>query len=162
MDCLTELYQVKKLTLMLENLKNGLSFVDELLAEYQKKNLTPEDEFNLMAQICEFRDILKSHIPAETYEEWEYSDYEVYTDEHHHREFWNEIENDRATDYFLEIFVKILDLSETSCSEYCVSLYDFHDEYIYFENENDMNSFLCNYDCAPYTAFKIDGNTLEQ
>ena len=162
MDCLTELYQVKKLTLMLENLKHGITFANELFSEWQKKNLAPEDEFTLMAQICDYRDVVKAQIPAKQLEEWEFSDYEVYTDEFHHRKYWNEIDNDRATDYFLEMFIKLMKLEESASSEFCVSLYDFSDEYVYFENEDDMNSFLCNYDCAPYTAFKIDGNTLEE
>lgn len=162
MDCLTELYYVKKYILMLENLKGNNDFSKELFEEFQKKNIEPSDEKTLFSQICEFRDILKNTIPANQLEEWMYSDYEVYTDEHHSRQYWNEIENEKIVEHFLGLFVNILNLSQMDTSEYCVSLYDFHDEYLYFENETDMDSFLCNYDCAPYTTFKIHEHHLEE
>lgn len=155
MNCLTELYYIKKYILMLENLKGNNDFSKGLFEEFRKKNVEPSDETMLLSQICEFRDILKDSIPEEQLDEWEYSDYDVYTDEHHHRQFWNEIENEEIVEYFFGLFTKILELEVSETSEFFVSLYDFHDEALYFENETDMESFLCNYDCAPYTAFQI-------
>ena len=63
-------------------------------------------------------------------------------------------------EYFLDMFKQILELHSFDTSEFCVTLYDFHDTDLYFENETDMDSFLNNYDCAPYTAFKVEENQM--
>jgi hypothetical protein len=108
---------------MLENIKNGLSFTNQLFDDFRKKHTDAEDELTLLSQICEMRDILKSNIPEKQLEDWEYSDYEVYTDEHHHRLFWNEIDNDVIVEYFLDMFRQLLELDSTDTSEFlCFSL----------------------------------------
>lgn len=162
MDCLTELYLVKKYILMLENLKNGLDFTNELFEDFQKRHIDATDELTLLSQICEMRDILKASIPSKQLEEWEYSDYEIYTDKHYHRLFWNEIDNDKIVEYFFDKFREIVGVDNTDTSEFCVSLYDFHDEDVFFETEADMEDFLEKYDCAPYTAFQVEGNCLTE
>lgn len=158
MDCLTELYLVKKHILMVENIKDGMTEIKEIFADFKSKHTTPTTEIELLAQIGELRDIFRKMIDDEQYEEWFHGDYEMYTDKFHHRSYWNEIPNDVVTDYLFEQFVNLLEITESDASQYSVSLYDFNDEYIYFENEDDMNSFIYNYDCAPYTVFEKDGD----
>ena len=57
----------------------------------------------------------------------------------------------------IEKFLEIFEVKDEP-QKYAVSLYDFNDYDIVFSSEDDMNSFLNNFDVAPYTAFEIDGD----
>ena len=87
-------------------------------------------------------------------------DFNVITDKHHHRKFFNEIENDEAFMYFVEMFERIWEVDEDG--EFFIMVYDWGDHCIYFADREDLYSMVNNYDIAPYTAFQVkDGVALE-
>ena len=162
MDFFTNLYYAKKAMLMVECIDDNLKRVEEVFETISPSLASAVDLSDITAVVTQYFEGIKALIPAETYEEWSYSDYEVYTDKHHHRKFWNEIKNHSSIEIFLEKFLEIFD-AEDEHQSFAVSLYDFHDYDIVFANEDDMNSFLCNFDVAPYTVFSIeDGQWIEE
>ena len=87
-------------------------------------------------------------------------DFEVITDKHHHRKFFNEIENDSIISYFIDEFERVWEIDEDG--QYFVSVYDWNDHDIFFSDMDDLNSFVNNYDIAPYTVFEmVNGAAVE-
>ena len=158
MDFFNHLYYAKKAMLMVECIDDNFDRVNKVFDSILPSLTSAVDLNDITAVAEQYFEGIKALIPESTYEEWLYSDYEVYTDKHHHRKFWNEIENHGSIETFLEKFLEIFD-AEDEPQNFAVALYDFHDYDIVFANEDDMNSFLCNFDVAPYTVFRIDGTT---
>lgn len=80
-------------------------------------------------------------------------DFELITSEHHPGKFFNEIENDSIISYFIDEFERVWDIDEDG--PYFISVYDWNDYDLYFADMDDLNSFVNNYDIAPYTVFEI-------
>ena len=161
MDFFVHLYYCKKAMLMVECIDSNYKRVDEVF-ETVKNNLASAETLGDITEVAEqYFEGIKALIPAETYEEWFDADYEVYTDKYHHRKFWNEIENHESIEVFLEKFLDIFDATDEP-ENFAVSLYDFNNYDIIFANEEDMNSFICNFDVAPYTSFRICGDHWEE
>lgn len=158
MDFFAQLYYCKKVMLMAENLNNGFEKVDEIYEELKARLLSIDSIECLMLLAEEYFYELKKLVPDETYEDWFYSDYDIYTDKYHHRSYWNEIPNHQSIVDFLEKFLEIFD-AQNEPQNFAISLYDFNNYDIIFANEDDLNSFLCNFDIAPYTVFEIKGDT---
>lgn len=150
-DFFEELYYVKKAMLMSENIFDGYSKTDEVFAVIKPELAKVKNLTELTALAGKYFNLLKADIPQ--FDDWNYSDYEVYTDKFHHRKFWNEIENHESIEVFLEKFLEIFDAQDEP-QNFSISLYDFNDYNIIFANENDLNSFICNFDVAPYTVFE--------
>lgn len=154
---LSEIYYLKKRILQLENLRCGTGFSDSQFQNFHSIYGDAKTVDELEAQLNEFKtDFIEQFIPKDIMEEWEYCDYDVYTDAHHHRKFWDEIENDCSVEYFLNKFFELLgiEVDESDDMMYIISLYDFNNYNVYFKTEAEMNSFLENYAVEPCTCFE--------
>lgn len=85
----------------------------------------------------------------------EYGDYEVYTDEYHHRKFWNEIPLPEIAVKIVDAYKALTGLEYKKGKKYSVSIYDLSDDELYFDTKKELDAFLEDEDVAPYTAFKI-------
>ena len=114
---------------MLENLREGNAFMEELFEEFVKHHEKPLNACYLESQIVDFRYIINSHIPKDVKENWTYCDMEIFTDKFHYRKYFNEIENDKATEYFLELILETLGVATNDGNEtnFSLRLYDFND-----------------------------------
>ena len=101
-------------------------------------------------------EVVENVIPKEVMEFWLSCDMEVYTSEFHNRKYFNEIENDEATCYFLLQFLRLIGVEtcESDSAKYMVYIYDFNDFPVFFETEEDMDSFLDCYKVAPCVCFE--------
>ena len=155
-----ELYYLKKEILMLENLREGNAFMEELLEEFVKHHEKPLTACHLESQIVDFRYIINAHIPKDVKENWSYCDMEVYTDKFHHRKFFNEIENDKATEYFLKLIFEKLAVvtSDSDEMKFSLRLYDFNDCDIYFKSEDAADVFIEQYSIETCTGFEKENN----
>lgn len=161
MDFFAQLYYCKKVMLMAENLNNGFDEINKVYEGINKKLSLVENIEGLTDLAEEYFNNIKKLIPDETYEKWEHSDYEVYTDKYYHRQYWNQIRNHKSITDFLETFLKIFDAQDEP-QNFAISLYDFNNYDIIFANEDDLNSFICNFDIAPYTVFEIHDNNWDE
>ena len=150
-----ELYYLKREILMLENLREGNAFMEELFEEFVKHHEKPLNACYLESQIVDFRYIINSHIPKDVKENWTYCDMEIFTDKFHYRKYFNEIENDKATEYFLELILETLGVATNDGNEtnFSLRLYDFNDYDIYFKSEEDANAFIEKYSIDTCTGF---------
>ena len=152
----TNLYKCKKLMLMLENLHGQLTTNKMTPEDFTKikEYLTQITTLNQLTLVVETLNT-KFHeiIPNDTYEYWNTGDYEGYTDQYHHRKYWNEIENHPIIDTLIEQAIKIFNTtseyhvySDTHYSQdkclWNLRLYDFHDYDLYFETEDHLLKFL--------------------
>lgn len=156
-DLFSNLYYAKKNMLMLENLNGNFDVVNKVYETVSVllKKVSTLDELTDLAK--KFSIALKSFIPSKIYDDWFYSDYECYTDKFYHRKFWNEIDNHKSIDDFLEKFLEIFKI-ENDEENFSVSLYDFNNFEIFFEDEGDLESFVNKFDVEPYTVFRHRGN----
>ena len=154
----TNLYYLKKHLLMLQNVKNDefCHYIDDLWKKFKTK--VDFNEFNIWQLNTMIQDFdnrfIKRKIREELLEEWEYSDYDVYTDKYYHRKFWNEIPN---PDVIQEIFIKICEVLNVNNAEfkYMLCLYDFNEKEMYFKTEKDMIDFIIKYYLAPCVAYVL-------
>ena len=79
-------------------------------------------------------------------------DFSVITQKHHGRKFFNEIYLEEIISFFIDEFERIWEMDENG--PYFISVYDWNDYDLYFANLDDLNSFVHNFDIAPYTAFE--------
>lgn len=155
---LDDLYLLKKRNLQAENI-HGSCFIREQFEQFKKLHSVPQNLSELESRINEFStNFIENSIPAEKIEEWECCDYEVYTDEHHHRLFWNEIYNDNAINFFLDKFFEFVNVAtdDSDDMKFTLRLYDFNDFDVYFHNEDEAVEFIDRYASAPITAFSKD------
>lgn len=153
---LNEIFMLKKRILQLERLRLGLDFSEENFKNFCQLKSDVSNITELQKQLNEFRqDYVEYFIPEEVMELWDKGDYEVYTDRMHHRQFWNEIENDSSVDYFIEQFFKLIGVStcEEEKHQFRLSLYDFNNFDVYFCSEADALKFIEEYTPDCYVAF---------
>ena len=152
-----KLYYMKRAILMLENLRFGSSFNQELFANFRELFPTPTSLVDCEKQIetyCET--FVKHYIPHDVYSMWDCGDYTAYTDNQHHRKFWNEIENDVATQYFFEVLCNLIGVAteEDEDKLFMLELYDFNDASLYFDSEEDANVFINRYGIDTCVGFE--------
>lgn len=145
---------------MLQNIKSDefYRYIDALWEKFKTKvNFTEFNLCQLNIMIQDFDEFVKLEIPKDLLEEWEFSDYEIYTDKYYHRKFWNEILNPDAVQ---EIFNKISEVLNADNTEfkYMLCSYDFNDKEMYFKTEKDINDLINKYNVAPCTAFSTENN----
>lgn len=150
-----ELYYLKKDILIAENIV-GYHNVSKVI---KYKPITGYTAEQTTAHIIATKEKVKALIPADMYEQYQYVDYEVYTDKYYHRKFFNEIENDDIIKNILENLINALKLEDTEDKKFCLSLYDLNDETIYFTTEKEMEDFVNHYGIAPCTAFAVKENS---
>lgn len=151
--------EVKKVFLMCEHFGHDFiaSFKKEAEAfdiEALKKETDLESFSKCVTEFVETKMVVL--IDAAVKEELEAHDYEKYTDEHHHRKFWNEITLPDIALHILDAYKTLAGFHYTDSSSYSVSIYDLSDEDLCFDTEEEMEDFLEIEDVAPFTAFKIN------
>lgn len=160
-DIFSDIFYTKKLILMVQNLKNSKFATDEIFNKFRATFKDDPDTMSMLEyRLTDYTNILRENIPDDVYEDWRYCDYTVYTDKFYHRKFFNEIENDIAIEYFLEIAFKLLNISTSADDslKHNLRLYDFNDYDIYFATEEDMMSFFDEYTLETSTYFLLDEN----
>ena len=154
---LKSLANLKKHILMLERLRYGMEFCDKQYEKFCLSHDEPKSISELEYQIADYdTSYISAFIPKEVMELWLSCDMEVYTSEFHNRKYFNEIENDEATCYFLLQFLQLIGVEtcESDSAKYMVYIYDFNDFPVFFETEEDMDSFLDGYKVAPCVCFE--------
>mgnify|MGYP004571798525 FL=1 len=152
----TNLYECKRLMLMLENLygeftTNKITQEDFTKIKEQLTQITTLNQLTLIVETLNTR--FHDDIPNDTYEYWSTGDYKGYTDQYHHRQYWNHIENHPIIDMLIEQAIKIFNVtseynvySDTHYNQakclWNLRLYDFNDYDLYFETEENLSSFL--------------------
>ena len=154
-DALSALYDLKKTALMANSYLGDNSYSDKVAANFFSEFGHPKHIEELIVFTIELTKILKEAIPQAQYDEWWYADYEAYTESFHHRKFWNEIPNDVATKNLFNYFVSFTGTNVEN-PKYRLCLYDFNDEDLLFETEEDLQNFMSVYDCAPATVFRVE------
>ena len=163
-----DVYYLKRAQLLSEYLTGNLEKIDELYNnEFKNKVKDADTVDSLLEVVNSFTQKIKDSIANDDiYEEMMfYSDYDKFTDEHHHRKYWNEIENHESIDDILHQFLSIFDCDdiEENETEYIISLYDFNNFEINCRSYDECSSLECNYDIEPYTVFERseDGSFVE-
>lgn len=164
--CMFEsIYNLKKRILQLERLRYGTKFSDEQFKNFRTIYGEAKTVEELENQIAEFTtSFISTFIPDDIKELWKYCDYTVYTDANHHRKFWNEIENDVSVQYFLDKYFELIGIetSESDKMNFFLSIYDFNNYEVYFEDKDDMMEFFHEYGPEPCTCFeKENGSFVE-
>ena len=152
-----ELYELKQDILMLERLRDGLEFAEEQFEYYLAHNQVPTTLEELVEQIKDFhKNWICNCIPDDVHSMWLCKDYTAYTSEFHYRKMWNEIANDKITQYYLDLAFKMISVSTkvTEKTRYSLRIYDFNDFDIYFNTEQGAENFVNTYDVDAVTLFK--------
>lgn len=90
----------------------------------------------------------------------EHCDFELITEKHHHRKFFNEIENEAIVETLLSEVCRLWNIDAEG--EFFVELYDFNDRPIFFATREDLENFVKNFDVAPYVAFQTINGKCEE
>ena len=164
---LTQMYYLKRAILIYER-------VFGKLPEYPEAQLTTFDDVAGFAQAVEDvrryvekqirqavlsdddANILQEFDVADFMELAEVCDFDLITDKHHHRKFFNEIENDFIIETLLAEFERLWQFDMDG--PFFIDVYDFNDYRLFFASYDDLASFVRNYDVAPYTAFEMIDN----
>ncbi len=168
---LTQMYYLKRTILIYER-------VFGKLPEYPKEKLTAaHDEDSFIAVVDAVREYLEKKIRQATLSDEdmnlllefdvvdflelaEVCDFDVITEKHHHRKFFNEIENDIIIETLLAEFEKLWDFEDDG--PFFIEVYDFNDYCLFFASMSELESFVNSYDVAPYTAFEKVGTYSSQ
>lgn len=177
-NILKDLYIIKRDLLVLENYENINPFVDELVSEFNKNWNSSEFEwFNAKNESVRLSNVvfhfklrvqheLSKFISIDDYELISYKDYEEYTDDHHHRKFWNEIEDDALTHTLLMKFDDIIHKDEFDevGTQDCVDVdaYDFADYAFRFKNLEQAESFIKKYGVIPCSVYEVKDGMYEE
>lgn len=121
----------------------------ELDAEIRSAELSAEDVA-----------FLNEHSATDFIELAEYCDFELITDKHHHRKFFNEIENEAIVETLLSEIQRLWNIDVAG--DFFVELYDFNDRPIFFATLEDLENFVKNFDVAPYVAFQTINGDVEE
>lgn len=152
--------EIKKTFLMCEYFGRAEDFVKAAtgfdIMELRKKN-NLEEFYNEVKSFLDEK--IVPLIDNAVREELEAQDYEVYTNKHHHRKFWNEIPLPEIAEGIVNAYKFLAGLEYTENSNYAVSIYDLSDEEFYFDSKKDMEAFLKIEDIVPYTVYKIKKGT---
>lgn len=83
-------------------------------------------------------------------------DFNLITEKYHTRKYFNEIPNEIIVDALITTFERIWEIDEDG--SFYISVYDLANELLFFENYDDLCSFVHNYAVAPYTVFELKNN----
>ena len=146
---------IKKIFLMCEYLNQVGAFNNKAKA-FDLESLKKEGSLEKFTDtVGEFVSELALLVDSEIRRELEQGDYEVYTDDRHHRKYWNEIELPSIASEILETYKDLVGLNYGEGKSYCVDIYDLSDDSLYFNTESEMEEFLEVEDVAPFTAFQL-------
>jgi len=156
--------ETKRIYLMCEHLGNGKvnefkEATANLTIDTQDNEISPEEYVKALTAFV--KEKVSPLIPKDTYQELIFGDYEVYTDEHHHRRFWNEIPIPDIALNWISEYKKIAGLDyQHEKTNYLVSVYDLNEDGFYFKTEKEMEDFLKIEDVAPFTAMILIDNII--
>lgn len=83
-------------------------------------------------------------------------DFNLITEKYHNRKYFNEIPNEVIVDSLITAFERIWEIDQDG--SFYISVYDLANELLFFENYDDLCSFVHNYAVAPYTVFELKNN----
>lgn len=164
----SSIYYLKKNMLMFENI-HGESFMvahKDTMNNIRQKldNIKTISELHLLTQNLVY--MLRCHcidaIGIAKFDEWQYGDYEQFTDKYHHRKFWNDIENHEIIDALIQTFCRLWNNEnhkiytdsnyDKSLCTWNVRLYDFNDFDLYFESQEETDTFINSFELEPITV----------
>lgn len=162
LDFFTDLYYYKKAYLIGEDCLGHA--VNKITKPYENRIETIDSVKELIDLLTEAKDAILKHIPENVLSESEwtgidYVDYDKYTRRNYGNVFFNEIPNDNLTDTALKRYFKISNLKGWIESEngypnaYMVTLYNFNNYEVIFENEKYLEDFIQNNNLAPATVY---------
>lgn len=148
LDFFTDLYYYKKAYLIGEDCLGHA--VNKITKPYEDRIETIDSVKELIDLLTEAKDAILKHIPENVLSEGEwtgidYVDYDRYTRRNYGNVFFNEIPNDNLTDTALKRYFEISNLKGWIESDngypnaYMVSLYNFNNYEVMFENEKGNN-----------------------
>ena len=86
-------------------------------------------------------------------------DYEVYTNDHHGRKFWNQIELPHQVQRYFDIFQKIMCGGLKDTSKYELQFYDLYPNSLFFDDLETLEKLIGAEDFVPFTVFENDGES---
>lgn len=107
----------------------------------------------------ELRAFIVEHDGENLFEVVESCDFDIIVKAHHNSPYFNEIPLEEIMSYFIDEFERIWEMDENGL--YSISVYDWGDYDLYFADLEDLKSFVCNYDAAPYNVFKNENGVCE-
>lgn len=107
----------------------------------------------------ELQQFIAEHDCETLFEVVESCDFDIIVKAHHNSPYFNEIPLEEVMSFFIDEFERIWELDENGA--YSVSVYDWGDYELYFANLEDLQSFVHNYDIAPYNVFKTENGVSE-
>ena len=129
----------------------------EVCTATQKALLTAVQSAAISEEDKAFLEELNYKSFMELYEE---GDFELITEKHYRRKFFNEIPNDAMMQALIAAFKTIWNRPEEG--PYFVEVYDICDEAVFFRSRKEMDDFLNSFDMTPYTAFEVrKGHSVE-
>lgn len=170
LDFFTDLYYYKKAYLIGEDCLGHA--VNKITKPYEDRIETIDSVKELIDLFTKAKDAILKHIPENVISEGEwtgidyvdYVDYDKYTRRNYGNVFFNEIPNDNLTDTALKRYFEISNLKGWIESEngypnaYMVTLYNFNNYEVMFENEKYLEDFIQNnnLDTATVYSKRID------
>lgn len=167
LDFFTDLYYYKKAYLIGEDCLGHA--VNKITKPYKDRIETIDSVKELIDLFTKAKDAILKHIPENVLSESEwtgidYVDYDKYTRRNYGNVFFNEIPNDNLTDAALKRYFEISNLKGWIESEngypnaYMVTLYNFNNYEVMFENEKYLEDFIQNnnLDTATVYSKRID------
>lgn len=148
LDFFTNLYYYKKAYLIGENCLGHA--INKITKPYEDRIETIDSVKELIDLFTEAKDAILKHIPENVLSESEwtgidYVDYDKYTRRNYGNVFFNEIPNDNLTDTALKRYFELSNLKGWIKSDngypnaYMVTLYNFNNYEVMFENEKGNN-----------------------
>ena len=156
-----KLFELKQDSLMLERLRYGSEFAEEQFDYYIAHSETPTTLEEVTEQIEDFhKNWICSYIPNDVHSMWLGKEHNAYTSEFHYRKKWNEIPNDKITQYFLNLICKMISISTeiTKRTRFVLRLSDFNDFNLYFNTENGARNFADTFGVDEAELFRINAN----
>lgn len=164
---ITLMYYVKRAILLYERVFGHYPAADpvdlmslygvETQPEFEAICKRIESELKAKVQSATISDEDKEFLADINYESFielaENGDFELITDKYHRRKFFNEIPNEAIVDALITAFERIWEIPQEG--PYFVSVYDLADEALFFDNYDDLCSFIHNYEVTPYTVFEV-------
>lgn len=167
LDFFTDLYYYKKAYLIGEDCLGHA--VNKITKPYKDRIETIDSVKELIDLFTKAKDAILKHIPENVLSESEwtgidYVDYDKYTRRNYGNVFFNEIPNDNLTDAALKRYFEISNIKGWIESEngypnaYMITLYNFNNYEVMFENEKYLEDFIQNnnLDTATVYSKRID------
>lgn len=164
------LYYIKRYMYMLENIhgESTLQSTPAKINHYQTI-ITRLCSFTELFQFTTlFENTLRESIPDDKLEEWDNSDYSLFTDKYHCKEYWNQFPNHPIINLLIEQLCYLhnttkpytiyTDEPQNKSDLWLIRLYDFNDMELYFNTSYELQLFTNEYELAPYTVFSKHNN----